>query len=206
MSEITKIEPFTESLCNEYSTVFQSIKNSKMSLDLNTLLKLVPTFDTTQPQQIYRYIRSCESAFKLADEDQKSILLVYCLNNITGAFASDVHCKTYETWQDLRSFLIEKFSNVKTISHLNLELQSMFQKPGESLTDYFHRVDMLRSKILEKLNTEITDHTLLGRIATTEETALSVFINGLNTEIGTMLRTKGFSNLTEAGQFAIQED
>lgn len=82
----------------------------------------------------------------------------------------------------------------------------MFQKPGESLTDYFHRVDLCRSKIVEKLNTEISDTSITGRILTTEETALSVFVNGVNSEIGTMLRTKGFSSLSEAGRFAMQED
>lgn len=82
----------------------------------------------------------------------------------------------------------------------------MFQKQGESLTDYYHRVDLYRSKIIEKLSTEIKDGTLPGRIASTEETALSVFINGLFSEIGTMLRTRGFLNLTEAGRFAVEED
>lgn len=209
MYKFIKNESSTETYTNLYPNLNLFTINSQtptMSLEINTLLKLIPTFDTTQPQQIYRFIRSCESAFKLANENQIHILLVYALNNITGSSASDIHCKQYDTWYELKSFLIEKFANVKTISHLNLELQSMFQKPGESLVDYFHRVDLNRSKLIEKLNTEINDKTIYGRIATAEETALSVFINGLNSEIGTMLRTKGFSNLNEAGQFAIQED
>lgn len=209
MYKFLKNESSTDAHTNLYLNLNLFNINSPtptMSLEINTLLKLIPTFDTTQPQQIYRFIRSCESAFKLADKDQTHILLVYALNNITGSSASDIHCKQYDSWYELKSFLIEKFANVKTISHLNLELQSMFQKPGESLVDYYHRVDLNRSKLIEKLNTEINDKTIHGRIATAEETALSVFINGLNSEIGTMLRTKGFSNLNEAGQFAIQED
>ncbi|XP_069358177.1 uncharacterized protein [Maniola hyperantus] len=177
-----------------------------MPLEINTLLKLIPTFDTAESQQIYRFVRSCDSAFLLADAEKEQILLVYALNNITGTCASDVHSKQYTSWEDLKSYLIEKFSNVKTISHLNLELQSMFQKPAESITDFFHRVDLCRSKIVEKLNTEIKDNTLLGRMATTEETALSVFVNGISSEIGTMLRTRGFQNLTVAGRFAIEEE
>ncbi|CAH0732030.1 unnamed protein product, partial [Brenthis ino] len=178
-----------------------------MSLEINTLIKLIPTFDTSKTQEVYRFVRSCDSAFQLAaDVEKQQILLVYALNNITGVGAPDIHCRQYAFWEDLKSYLIEKFSNVKTISHLNLELQSMFQKQGESLTDYYHRVDLCRSKIIEKLSTEIKDGTLPGRIASTEETALSVFVNGLSSEIGTMLRTRGFQNLTEAGRFAIEED
>ncbi|CAH2243222.1 jg18709 [Pararge aegeria aegeria] len=45
-------------------------------------------------------------------------------------------------------------------------------------------IDWCRSKIIEKFNAEIKDGTLLGRMATTEETALSFFVNGLNNEIG----------------------
>lgn len=197
MSKSIKHEPCSNS---------QTLETNTMALDFNTLLKLIPTFDTTHPQQVYRFIRSCDSAFSLACKDDQKILLVYALNNITGTGASDVHCRQNACWEDLKSYLIEKFSNVKTIAHLNLELQSMFQKPGESLTDYFHRVDLCRSKIVEKLNTEISDTSITGRILTTEETALSVFVNGVNTEIGTMLRTKGFSSLSEAGRFAMQED
>ncbi|XP_052747822.1 uncharacterized protein LOC128202226 [Galleria mellonella] len=182
------------------------IKNERMALDISTLLKLIPTFDTKENNQLYRFVRSCNSAFALASLEQESILLVYVLNNITGSGASDVHCKQYKTWIELRSFLIEKFSHVKTISHLSLELQSMFQKPNETMTEYFHRVDLCRSKIVEKLTAEILDETLAGRLATTEETALSVFINGINSDVGAMLRTKNFSNLSDAGRFALQED
>ncbi|KAI5636941.1 hypothetical protein NE865_10356 [Phthorimaea operculella] len=177
-----------------------------MALDISTLLKLIPPFDTNQPEQVYRFVRSCNSAFELAQKDQGQILLVYALNNITGSGASDVHSKQHASWDVLRSYLIERFSNVKTISHLNLELQSMFQKPNETLIEYFHRVDLCRSKIIEKLTAEISDNTLEGRKATTEETALSVFVNGVGADMSTMLRTKGFNTLTEAGRFAIQED
>ena len=180
--------------------------NGQNQLNISTLLQLIPDFDTSQAGQIYRFARSCDSAFSLADPQQKEILLVYALNKIIGSGAPDVHARQYASWDDLKTFLISKFSNIKTISHLNLELQSMFQKPNEPLVDYFHRVDLCRSKIIEKLTTEITDITLDGRKATTEETALNVFINGLNTDIGTMLRTKGFNSLSEAGNFAIQED
>lgn len=175
-------------------------------LDLNTLLKLIPDFDTDQNQQIYRFIRSCDSAFKLATPDQKTVLLVYALNRITGSGASDVHCRQYAEWNSLKTYLIQRFSNIKTISHLKLELQSMFQKPNETITQYYHRIDLCRSKIIEKLTTEITDDSLSGRKTCTEETALSVFINGLNSDIGTMLRTKQFTNLTDAGRFAMQEE
>lgn len=175
-------------------------------LNLNNLVKLIPNFDTTNPQEVYKFIRSCNSAFELASEPQKPFILVYALNNITGPNAADVHCRKFNTWHGLREFLVDKFSNTKTLSHLNLELQSMFQGQNESLTDYYHRVDLCRNKIIEKLNIEITDKTLLGRLATTEETALNVFINGFSSDIGIMLRTKGFKNLSEAGNFAKQED
>lgn len=180
--------------------------NTNMSLEINMLVKLIPTFDTTKTQEVYGFIRSCDTAFQFSNAENKPILLAYVLNNIKGTGAPDIHCRQYATWEDLKSFLIEKFSNVKTISHLNLELQSLFQKPGESITDYFHRVDLCRSKIIEKLNTEFKDHSLIGRMEMTEETALSVFVNGLCNEIGTMLRTRGFLNLAEAGRFAMEEE
>lgn len=208
MPKAIKSESSSDSLYPDlsHSHTTPTYDTNTMALEVNTLLKLIPTFNTAETQQVYRFVRSCDSAFRLANTEQEQILLVYALNNITGTSASDIHCRQYTSWEDLKSYLIEKFSNVKTISHLNLELQSMFQKPSESITDYFHRVDLCRSKIIEKLNTEIKDGTLLGRMATTEETALSVFVNGLNSEIGTMLRTRSFQNLTLASRFAIEEE
>lgn len=175
-------------------------------IPMTTLLKLIPEFDTTKPNQVYRYVRSCDSAFNLAALSQSEILLTYALNRITGPLSSDVHVKIHNTWPDLKSFLIAKFSQTKTLAHLNLELQAMFQKPNETVTEYFIRVDLCRNKILEKLTAEIDDQTLEGRKITTEETALNVFINGLSSDIGVMLRTRNFANLTNAGNFAVQED
>lgn len=180
--------------------------NNSIQLDLTTLLKLIPDFDTNYPEQIYRFIRSCDSAFSLSSPEQSPIILVYALNKITGTGASDVHCRQYLDWNELKAYLIPRFSNIKTIAHLNLELQSMFQKPNETLTQYFHRVDLCRSKIIEKLTAEITDQSIIGRKLSTEETALSVFVNGLSSDIGIMLRTKQFNNLSDAGKFAMQED
>lgn len=184
----------------------QSDLKASAGLDLNTLLKLIPDFDTLQSAQVYRFIRSCDSAFQLASTSQQIVLLTYALNKITGPGSSDIHSKQFFKWTDLKSFLILKYSQTKTLTHLNLELQSLFQKPRESITEYFHRVDLCRSKIIEKLTAEITDSTLEGRIATTEETAHSVFVNGLSSDIGVMLRVREFKTLSEAGNFAIQEE
>lgn len=185
-----------------------SAENSKVGVivevSLQTLLQLIPDFDTNDVSQVYRYIRSCESAFNLAHISQQEILLVYALNKIIGPSASDVHSKQYNSWADLKTFLIQKFSQTKTLAHLNLELQAMFQKSDENITEYFHRVDLCRNKIIEKLSAEIKDSSLHGRRVTAEETALNVFINGINSEIGLMLLTKEFTNLSDAGNFAMQ--
>ncbi|XP_063369305.1 uncharacterized protein LOC134657672 [Cydia amplana] len=175
-------------------------------IPLNTLLRLIPEFDTAHPAQVYRFVRSCDSAFELANTSQQPVILTYALNKISGHNSSDVFAKRYLNWSELKTFLIQKFSQTKTLTHLNLELQSLFQKPNESVTDYFHRVDLCRNKILDKLTAEISDLSLVGRKSSTEETALSVFVNGVSSNLGSMLRTKGFTTLSEAGTFAIQEE
>ncbi|XP_013165999.1 PREDICTED: uncharacterized protein LOC106116653 [Papilio xuthus] len=182
------------------------VDHKGIEMPIGTLLQLIPDFDTKNNNDIYRYIRSCDAAFNLATITQQPTVLVFALNKITGPYSADVHAKQFLNWAELKTFLIQKFSQTKTLAHLNLELQSMFQKHNESITEYYHRVELCRSKIIEKLNAEILDNTLLGRLATTEETALNVFINGISSDIGTMLRTKGFNNLSESGRFALQED
>lgn len=182
------------------------LKPVAAEISLDTLLKLIPDFDTAQPAQVYRYIRSCDSAFQLAAIHQRSILLTFALNKIIGSGASDVHSRQFPLWEHLKVYLIQKFSQTKTLAHLQLELQSMFQKPSESITEYYLRVDLCRSKILEKLATEVSDITLPGRKITTEETALNVFINGISSDIGTMLRVHSFEHLSNAANFAIQEE
>lgn len=182
------------------------VESKVVEVDLTTLLKLIPEFDTVKTSDVYRFVRSCDAAFKLASTVQETILLTYALNKITGPGSSDVHAKSFLTWFDLRGFIIQKYSQTKTLGHLQLELQSLFQNPNESITEYFHRVDLCRSKLIEKLTAEINDETLQGRVATTEETALNVFVNGLSSDIGIMLRVRSISNLTDAGNFAIQEE
>lgn len=181
-------------------------ETANAEIQLNTLLQLIPEFDTTNASQVYRFIRSCDSAFGLGTTSQKPILLIYALNKITGPSSSDIHAKDFSDWENLKSLLIQMFSQTKTLAHLNLELQTLFQKPHETVTEYFHRVDLCRNKLIEKISTEVQDTTLVGRTTMTEETALNVFVNGLSSDIGIMLRTRAFSNLSEAANFAIQEE
>lgn len=187
-------------------SIKENVTSSASALDLKTSVGLIPEFNTSQSSEVYRFVRCCNAAFRLAKSSDHEVLLVYALNRIIGPSSADVHAKQYKTWDELQTFLIEKFSNVKTVSHLCLELQSMFQRDKETVTEYFHRVDLLRSKIIEKLIAEIEDESLLGRQLSTEEMALNVFVNGLNSDLGTMLRTKEFKKLSDAGRFAMQED
>lgn len=180
--------------------------DTKPITELTILLQLIPDFDTSKNTEVYRFVRSCDAAFQLASTQQQQLLLIYALNKIKGPGSSDVHAKQYVTWASLKAFLIQKFSQTKTLAHLNLELQSLFQNPNETITEYYLRVDLCRSKVIEKLTAEVSDNTFEGQKTTAEETALNVFINGLNSDIGTMLRTKTFSNLSDAANFAIQEE
>lgn len=116
------------------------------------------------------------------------------LNKLTGPGSSDVH---------LKQFLIQKFSQTKTLAHLNLELQSYFQKHQKGIVEFFLRVDLCRSKILENLTAEFTDSTYEGRKATTEKTALNVF--GLNSNKEMTLGVHSFTNVLDARNFAIQK-
>lgn len=78
--------------------------NSNMSLAINTLIKLIPTFDTSKTQEVYRFVRSCDSVFQLAiDVEKQQILLIYAFHNITGVGALDIHCRRYAFWDDLKS-------------------------------------------------------------------------------------------------------
>lgn len=189
-----------------FSTMPETKVLPSSEIDLGTLLKLIPDFNTSDNSKVYNFIRSCDSAFQYASNSQKSILLTYALNKLTGPGSSDVHSKQFFKWDDLKQFLIQKFSQTKTLAHLTLELQSLFQKPQESITNFFLRVDLCRSKIIEKLTAEITDSTIEGRLATTEETALNVFVNGVRSDIGMMLRVREFKTISDAGNFAIQEE
>lgn len=175
-------------------------------VDTKTLTGLIPEFNTDNPSEVYKFLRSCDSTFSLAQSNQIKILITYALNKIIGVGAPDIHARQYPDWSSLRSFIIEKFADTKTLPHLQLTLQSLFQKSNESVTDYFHRVDLCRSKIIEKLHAECPDDLLLGYKASTEATALSVFVNGLNNDIGVLLRVGRFTSLSKAARFAIEED
>lgn len=48
--------------------------------------------------------------------------------------------------------------------------------------------------------------TLEDRKATTEKTALNVFINGIKSDVGTMTRVHSFKLLSDAGNFAIRKE
>lgn len=90
----------------------------RSEIDINTLLTLIPEFDTLQTYQVYRFIRSCDTVFELASATQEIILLTYALNQITGPGSIEVNLKQFDNWDDLKLFLIPKYSQTYSIGSL----------------------------------------------------------------------------------------
>lgn len=176
------------------------------SLAIGTLFKFIKPFDGSR-EKLNSFISLCQSAYDLATDNQKPILLTYILSQLEGKAEAACSIKEFEDWKQLSEFLTSQFGETKHYAHLLLDLQECHQLSNESVTQFSLRLETCLSKLL----TEVTLSNkkkleLPGRLAAMEDLALHTFLLGLKPNISNLVRGKNPVNLNSAINFATSEE
>lgn len=176
-------------------------------LSLDTLIKFVPKFDGNR-KELYPFLNDCDAAIELCPETLKETLLKYIIHSIKGNARYLISNGQFETYSELRSFLIVTFGDNKHISQLEHELRSCRQRPNESIIDYIHRIETCTNNLIGNVRLSTTDSKEVtnGRIKQIEDNSLYTFIFGLRPELSSAVRLSKPTNLSEATNFALDED
>lgn len=115
------------------------------------------------------------------------------------------------TWREIKSALISCFDDHRSIDCIVNDINMATPNPKESLLDFSHRLQTLRSKIATKLKsipiTEMPVVTKTVKYQHYEEMALNVFIRNLHPmSLQMAIRLRNPTDLEQAQSFLIQEE
>ncbi|MGL4387934.1 MAG: hypothetical protein ACRCTJ_00880 [Brevinema sp.] len=151
-----------------------------MSLSLDFLTRFINSFDGNK-SELPSFIRKCDYAFNLASDSQKPILLAYVFSQITGKADSIINTREITTWEVLKNFLEENFSESKQFSQLLLELQSCKQHTNETILEFTQRIEQHYTNLLRSAtnNTSVKEE-IKGKHSLIKELALQAFLIGVH--------------------------
>lgn len=198
--------PQTSKAAPKYKPASPSFVLSVMELDLNILLKFIKPYDGGR-DGLNSFLTNCNNAFDLATQTQKYVLFKYILSQLQGKAEIACSIKEFSTWEQLKEFLKNQFSERKHVSHLLTDLQESKQGQNETVTQFSLRIETCLSQLLTEISlTTIVKSEIPGRTSAMEDLALHHFLMGLHPRISNIVRCRCPKNLNEAINIAISEE
>lgn len=111
------------------------------NLSLETLIKLIPTFEGKPGGEIHPFLNACDFAMQNVDPTLKPVLLQAIKSTLGSKAFTITQNRALTDWVGLKTLLESSFCAQKTAEYLQLELNSTKQKPGEAVKDYATKLE-----------------------------------------------------------------
>lgn len=175
-------------------------------ITLSFLTKFIKTYNGDR-ESLPAFLTNCDNAMSLASPDQQLILCKFIVSQLEGKAQIACSLKTFSNWIELKTFLRSTFGEKKHATHLLSDLQHAKQLTNEDVTKYSLRIENILTRIHSDIHYSCKDEKELpGRIAAMEDLALNSFLLGLNPSISTIVRCKNPLTLSDAVQYATDEE
>lgn len=194
---------------NIVSLKSESIKNNKIMaslLNCGIALKVIPEFDGSSAE-LHKFLTACDFIYEplTTDNDQKTFLKLVTTKLSKQAY-DFIKYKELTTWPDLKTDLVDFFSESQSLEALQVELVQMFQKKDENVKSFSNRVESTLSKLNDACIARegVASATAIQNINKT--TALKAFEDGLKNPIKLIIKACRFTDLVSATRKAIEEE
>ncbi|XP_057339473.1 GATA zinc finger domain-containing protein 14-like [Microplitis mediator] len=162
--------------------------SANQSISLRDALEFVPEYDG-ENMTLTEFITACNEAFNSLPEDAELNLVKLLRKKLKGDLRKSINCATVNTKQEFYDFLRGKAAPNKTEMQLLGELGRVYQKDRESVLKYSNRICDIAAQLVEvhkKTHTQVENDAYILQV---ERRAVESFLNGLNPEIESKIRT-----------------
>uniref|UniRef100_A0A6M2DT41 Putative product n=1 Tax=Xenopsylla cheopis TaxID=163159 RepID=A0A6M2DT41_XENCH len=171
---------------------------------LNLAIKLIPKFDGN-PSELNKFLYTVDKIrFGVNLATDAEITKIAC-TKLEGPAFNYIRLSSELFWDDIRSLLLHKFGERRSLPELQLELVGLRQKQGQSVRSFANEIERLLGLMY--------DQALLGNNNTVEllqpvhcQLALKVFIDGLHPELRLLMKAARHTDFQDAVQMAVQEE
>lgn len=171
--------------------------------------QLIPLFKGDK-RQLSLYLRKCQYIIdrygKVGDENQN----LYVYNVLTSRLTEEAAALLSEredivTWSELKELLIQHFGDPRSEACINIELESLKIKSGESFLDFCNRIQSVRSLLMSKVNMIADSDLKRAKLIIYNNTALNVFLYNLPENMVRVVRLKAPATLEAALTVVLEE-
>ena len=160
---------------------------AEIELPFAEALRLVPEFDGRN-LDLHAFINKCDFAITSVKETVKPSLLKGIITKLSGRALDVIKYREITQWNELKFMLEESFGGKKTISYLQMQLNSCVQSRNEDVRSYSLRLEELQYKLINascENKTEAESKTISTYI---KSLALNIFLEGLDNAIKNIVK------------------
>uniref|UniRef100_A0A6P7GMB9 Uncharacterized protein LOC114340564 n=1 Tax=Diabrotica virgifera virgifera TaxID=50390 RepID=A0A6P7GMB9_DIAVI len=192
------------SLYPDLSKAFKK-ENTKMSISLEIAEKMLVKFDGNK-SKLKEFIRNCDIATESVSPDKADLLFRIIRTRLTDNAATLTDTRDFENWSDLKTLLLEIYSEKRTLSQWQLELNSCKQDFKESVVSYANRIETLYVKVINSLDSKLTGEPKKALLQVLKNQALHVFMIGLHKDLSLLVKSQKPDSLESAIALALAEE
>jgi len=170
-------------------------------LSLKEARNMIPEIDGTNRNRVREFLNACNYAMKnIHPADEQTVLEAILCTKFKGKAMIDFHTRNIVDYEQLKRELETEYLGKRSTAHLQLEFNSLRQKPNESAQEFGRRVDNIAMELYESME-EGQNHTSEQQRAILDNIKMQALHNyqiGLNDDIKLIVRAQRYKTLQEA--------
>ena len=173
-------------------------------LSVQHAIPLLTSFDGTNPKEIFEFIEKAESALKVVDPGQKTIFFTAIKAKLCKDAAQVVRHQNPNNWSDLKKFLLEYYTNKKSLNKRIVDLSLLKQGISMSVRDFANKIQLQYEGIKQIIEFE---HRNIGDgLYLIDDIVLKTFLDGLIYEISIVVRAQQPRDFNQALEIAMKTE
>ena len=159
----------------------------------------VPEFSGTNAKKVFEFVEKVDNVYRIVDANQINLLNILILNKLTEDAEQLVRDQKPNNWQELRRILLDHFATRKSVNKRIGDLVMCKQGSG-TVTKFAGELQGICTGIRYAAREENMD------VRFVQDLLIKTFIDGLNREIGLVVRAQRPNNYQDALRLAIETE
>lgn len=178
----------------------------KAGVSVEAAMRVVPNFDGTSSDQAYHFLRACDFAVRIVDQEQVDLLVQGLIIKLSGRALRSIRYKDITTYKEFRKIIVEISETKKLLPQLHMKLLTCKKSPDEGVQEYYNKMEQLLHDLIGATmeGGNYANGTDIDRLLHNQ--VLNAFISGLPESYRILLKARGPKKLSDALVFALEEE
>ncbi|XP_071057366.1 uncharacterized protein [Onthophagus taurus] len=182
-----------------------STSSNRSYVSIEIAKDMLTRFDGSK-HKLHEFIDNCDKANQYVKPELKNILFAIIETRITDNARAVIRNRSFNNWQELKQHLLDLYSEKRTMSQWQLELNSCRQNVGENVLSFSNKIEHCYVKLINSLDEDLTREARTACTDLLKNEALRIFISGLNKDLALIVKSQKPDSLESAIALALVEE